>query len=95
MESVFIIKPHDCRTRWRVRSQENPEIEYVVDVMAYHKTGRCTCSDFTMRKEPIARLVYEAMDSLRCKHLRAVRDRLLDALLDEIAEPVHQRIENE
>lgn len=94
-ESVFLIERYDSMTRWRVHSETEKDVWYLVDVMAYHKTGRCVCPHFTMRLEPMARLVTEEMDCLRCKHIRAARNKLLNALLDEIAEPEHQRIENE
>jgi hypothetical protein len=81
---AFRIQRHDSSTRWLVQSAALPEEWYLCDLMANHQIGRCTCPDFTFNKEPVARLVRIPSDDLRCKHLRAVREYLLNSLLQEI-----------
>jgi hypothetical protein len=85
-EGVFRIRQYDSKTRWQVESQSEPEAWYLVDLMYYHQIGRCDCFDFTYRKEPYAKLATRPSDHLRCKHIRVVREALLDSLLWSIGE---------
>lgn len=84
--SVFRIRQADCKTRWWVSSQSRPDVEHLVDLMFYHQIGKCTCERFSFGLEPIARLATRPTDNLRCKHIRAAREALMDALLWQISE---------
>jgi hypothetical protein len=69
------IRPYDHPLRFLVSSQTEGEIkQYVVQLDAFWCTGQCTCEDFTFRHEPIlVRERHNDEESLRCKHIKAVR----------------------
>lgn len=62
-------------------SESNPSIRYHVDILALGGLGECDCWDFTSRRKPRWKAVKRAYDIFRCKHLRRVRNHVLDQIL--------------
>jgi hypothetical protein len=81
---AFRMRKADCSTRWWVESETDPGHEYLCDLVAYNEIGQCDCPDFQIRKEWIARRATVSSDDLRCKHLRAAREKMLNSLLRHI-----------
>mgnify|MGYP001596246919 CR=1 FL=1 len=46
------VQAHDNALRWLVRSRHGP-IKHLVDLGGYNGNGRCSCTDFQTRMEPI------------------------------------------
>lgn len=67
--------------RYFVRSSTTRE-EYLVDLAAYDGNGACTCKDFQCRIEPMLSRG-EKPRRTHCKHLRAAREDLANALIQE------------
>lgn len=78
------IKRLDSPYRWLVQSESDEDVWYGVDLLEHNKIGRCDCDHFKFRLEPTARDAKIPWDALRCKHLRIVRECLLNALLDSM-----------
>ena len=90
----FKLRRLDTQTRWLVESASEPGTWYLCDLMANVKIGRCDCADFVYNKSPAAVRADIPSDDLRCKHLRYLRERFTNALLDEIGKNEKNR-ENE
>lgn len=56
-------------------------IVYCVNIEAHGALGHCTCDDFEFRRYPQWKKVRANYDFLRCKHLRAVRNHVLDQMI--------------
>ena len=69
------------RGHYRAFSQSHPETCYDVDLHAYGGLGHCTCPDQTARRHVRWRSVRLNFSCFRCKHLRACRDFVLDAII--------------
>jgi hypothetical protein len=69
------------RGHYRIWSSSQPEVAYSVDVTHYGGLGSCTCPDFTMRRLPRWRGVRKPYDSFRCRHLRRVRNHIMDQII--------------
>lgn len=65
-------------------SSESGEAPYHVDIMALDGLGECNCWDFVGRREPRWRTIKKPYDALRCKHLRRVRNWVLDGILQQL-----------
>lgn len=63
---------------------------YLVDIIAYGRTGRCECPHFKCTKEPDLKLEMATSpgtlpnESARCKHIKAARNWVLDRFLCEL-----------
>ena len=62
-------------------SESDPSHRYHVDILALDGLGECDCWDFTARRKPRWKDVKRAYDIFRCKHLRRVRNHVLDQIL--------------
>jgi hypothetical protein len=82
------IRPYDHPLRFLVSSQSEGETkQYVVQLDAFWYTGQCTCEDFTYRHQPIlVREEHNDEESLRCKHLKAVRQKFCSHMIRLLAE---------
>ncbi len=69
------------RFHYRIHSTSRPETSYTVDLFHYMGLGSCTCPDFTGRRQPRWSKVRKPYDIFRCKHLRRVRNHVLDQLI--------------
>ncbi len=49
------VESHDNSMRWRVRSRRPGIDPHLVDLAAYGGNGRCSCTDFQTRMEPVLR----------------------------------------
>lgn len=76
------IKRLDSPYRWIVQSETDENVWYGVDLLAYNKVGQCDCDHFKFRLEVTAQAAQIPWDGLRCKHLKIVRECLLNCLLD-------------
>lgn len=73
--------------RWQVLS-DGGAFSYLVDLMSFDGNGRCTCEDFTIRKEPTIRAAitsktFTPSDQYRCKHILHCRTLQLDGFIQE------------
>ena len=66
-------------------SQSQPGVAYPVDVSAHDGLGHCECSDFICRRYPRWKAIRMPFDSLRCRHIRRVRNHILDAIIKHYA----------
>lgn len=58
---------------------------YAVDLEAHEGLGHCECDDFNYRRYPEWKKVRAKYDHFRCKHLRAVRNHVLDQIIEYMA----------
>lgn len=83
----MIVKPHDAPARYLVMSEhpKSGDDHYLVDLLAFEKSGRCTCPDWEHRIGPMLR---EGMipDKRYCKHIIAAREAFCDDVLDRMLE---------
>lgn len=66
-------------------SMSKPDTAYAVDVSHYGGLGSCTCTDFVARRKPMWSEVRKPRDVFRCKHIRRVRNYILDAIIAHYA----------
>lgn len=66
-------------------SQSQPNVAYAVDVSAHGGLGHCECTDFLARRYQRWKEVRKPYNSMRCKHIRKVRDHILDAIIKHYA----------
>lgn len=69
------------RGHYNAQSEHNPRVSYSVDIMANDILGSCECIDFQARRLQLYKQVKAPFDHFRCKHLRAVRNHVLNQLL--------------
>ncbi len=69
------------RGHYVVKSNARPSISYTVDLSAHEGLGHCECDDFLFRRLPRWKQVKAKFDHLRCKHIRAVRNHVLDQII--------------
>ena len=70
-----------CALQYRAFSRSRPETAYNVDLHDYGGLGSCDCEDYRMRRKPRWREVRKPFDCFRCRHLRAVRNFVLDGII--------------
>ena len=75
------------RGNYRCHSSSRPEVAYDVDIMHYDGLGSCTCDDYVCRRKPRWRDVRKPYDCFRCKHLRRVRNHVLDQIVQHFHTP--------
>ena len=69
------------RGLYECSSQSNAKTTYHLDILANGGLGECDCWDFMSRRWPRWKSVRQPYDSFRCKHIRRVRNFVLDAIL--------------
>lgn len=62
-------------------SESQPGHKYHVDILALGGLGQCDCWDFVSRRKKRWQKVNKPYDIFRCKHLRRVRNHVLDQIL--------------
>lgn len=77
-------------------SESNANLQYHVDIFAHRGLGGCDCWDFRTRGFPRFVSCGKLYDSFRCKHIRRVRNHILDqfitiAVMQERAAAAEQR----
>lgn len=83
----MVVYPHDNFLRFRVTSQTQSELEYVVQLDSYVCNGECTCQDFECRHRPVISRPgptggrVEGSNDTRCKHIKLCREVMLDAFI--------------
>jgi len=75
------------RGHYRCHSSSRPEVAYDVDIIHYDGLGSCTCDDYVCRRKPRWRDVRKPYDCFRCKHLRRVRNHVLDQIVQHFQTP--------
>lgn len=84
------IKPFDGLTRYLVRSDVNPQNEYLVDLDAYWGIGKCSCAHHTYRMAPelerpgMKSKALKIPDQFRCKHITLCRQLLGNELVNTL-----------
>lgn len=63
------------------RSESDPDRSHSIDLLALNTLGMCDCQDFQYRHFPRWKSIQLPLPSLRCKHLKAVREHALDQIL--------------
>lgn len=69
------------RGQYYCSSESNPSTRHTVDILALDGLGECDCWDFISRRKKRWRKVRQRYDIFRCKHLRRVRNHVLDQIL--------------
>lgn len=81
---------HYERCRFKVQSESNPKVWYLVDLLANNRMGRCECADFRTRIGVAHHAVEEGarrMDDFgvdfrwTCKHIDAAKEFFADMFL--------------
>lgn len=86
------ITPLDNLTRFLVRSDVNPDNEYLVDLDQYGGIGFCACDHFKFRLEPElckiggVALAKKTPEAHRCKHIKAARETLGKELVNKLTQ---------
>ncbi len=62
-------------------SQSRPDTAYAVDLSENFGLGSCQCEDFLYRRYPRWKDVRKPFDSMRCRHLRRIRNYVLDQII--------------
>ena len=68
-------------TTYLCHSQDQPNMAYTVELLDYNALGSCTCYDFKTRRFPRWQLVRLLYPNFRCKHLRRMRNYVMDHIL--------------
>ena len=76
------ILPHDHVTRWLHESDSRPGEHHLVDLKELNGNGECSCEHFMYRLKP--ELERGERQVARCTHIRAVREHLLDFVLETL-----------
>lgn len=64
-------------------SQNQTNTAYTVSLLDYDGLGSCSCLDFTTRRFPRWRLTHKLHQVFRCKHIRNVRNFVMDLKVQE------------
>lgn len=78
---------YDTTTRMLVKSHSRPDQVHLVDLMAFHRNGECTCEGFMghcSRKAKKIQDPSQASDKTRCIHIRIARAFLFDQVLNRL-----------
>lgn len=82
-ERKIIPKAYDSPLRFTVPSSSRPGEVHLVDLGGLGANGVCSCEDFRLRKESLAK-TFGAADRSRCRHLLLTRSWFLDRVLNEM-----------
>lgn len=66
------------RLQFLVKGQEST---YMVDLEEYNLSGICSCPHFRCKIEPTIKEGEKSKELMRCKHINAVRNFLLDEMI--------------
>lgn len=76
-------KQYDGPLRYTVPSSSRPGEVHLVDLGGLDANGVCSCEDFRLRKESVAKSV-GASDRSRCRHILLTRAWFLDRVIREM-----------
>lgn len=88
---------YDSTHRLLVKSHSRPDQVHLVDLLAHHQNGECTCEGFMGHYSKQAKQIQEtsqAGDRTRCIHIRIARAFLLEQVLNQL-EQIQTKEENE
>lgn len=72
---------YDATLRFQVQSRSEAHVTYLCELDAYNGTGRCSCPDFTIRKEPLLARRVTAEQAIEQKLVKIPKTgRISDAL---------------
>ena len=74
------------RGHYRCHSTSREETAYAVDLSENNGLGSCECEDFIFRRLPQWKSIRKPYDALRCRHLRIVRNHVLDQIIAHFSE---------
>lgn len=81
LEQMDPAEHYDHALRFQVKSRTDPHATYLCELDAYGGTGKCTCLDFTMRKEPLLARRIKPDDAVKQKLVSMPKTgRISDAL---------------
>lgn len=67
---------------YRCQSESDPTVDYHVDIGALDALGQCDCKDFIERRYwRWRRGGRRRLNAYRCKHIRYIRDHVLDQII--------------
>lgn len=76
------IKPYNGLTQYLVIPQSKGEEDYLVDIGFNKGNGKCSCLHFQCRLQPAFARTGKPGEDTRCKHIKAVRQKLAYDLLE-------------
>lgn len=79
------VRPFDSALRFMVGSDSGGETEYLVELDAFDGNGRCACQHFQHRIEPELVAGHRFPSPVRCKHIKAAREYLTEAVIEKIS----------
>ncbi len=80
------ITPYDHPLRFHVDSEAKGATDkHLVDLAENEFFGKCSCQHFEFRIQPLIDAKERLMPVDRCKHLKAVREYLLDRVIESLA----------
>lgn len=88
---------HDSLTRYLIQSESRPEQLHLVDIKSHNCIGECSCEQFNLQIRPKITEAIEALeagqkfepenpDNYRCKHIRKIREQLINTVIEHYAE---------
>jgi len=75
------VEPFDHPLRFLVASDTQPDVSHLVDLSEHEGRGRCSCQHFEFR---IAPNIEAGLPHEKCKHIRAAREYLADAVIAKL-----------
>lgn len=74
---------YDSLTRYLVDSESNPNEVHLVDLSGYNFNGECSCQHFSLKIKPALdeQAKPSDLDSHRCKHIKIVREFVLNHVI--------------
>ncbi len=77
------IEPFDHPLRFHVSSETSGSVDkHLVDLAENGTFGKCSCQHFEFRIQPLIDAGERLMPLDRCKHLKAVREDLVDRVIE-------------
>lgn len=74
------------RGHYLVFSDTQVDVVYSVDINKHDGLGSCSCDDFLYRRFPRYKSSQIKFDAFRCKHIRRIRNHVLDQIIEFMAE---------
>lgn len=69
------------RGHYLCASRSSPGVSYAVDLEAHEGLGHCECYNFLFRRYPLWKQLGANYDHLRCRHIRGIRNHVLDQII--------------
>lgn len=84
-----LIEAYDALGRYKVESESNSDVAYVVDLLAYNGKGQCSCDDWSFRIGPALEREEEPTH-FYCKHIIAAREEFASLVIAKLIEQIKQ-----